>query len=84
LEALSHPDEAVHYLNAAIEDSPEMFLQALRNVAQSRQMTKVAKDAGVTRESLYRATSLTGNPTLDTLSSVLSALGLKIRVEADV
>ena len=84
LEALSDPDEAAHYLNAAIEDSPEMFLKALRNVAQSRQMTNVAKRAGVTRESLYRATSLTGNPTLDTLSSVLGALGLKIRIEADV
>jgi probable addiction module antidote protein len=84
LEALADPDEAAHYLNAAIDDSPEMFLKALRNVAQSRQMAKVAKDAGVTRESLYRATSLTGNPTLDTLSSVLGALGLKIKIEADI
>ena len=84
LEALADRDEAAHYLNAAIEDSPEMFLKALRNIAQSRQMTKVARRAGVTRKSLYRATSLTGNPTLDTLRSVRSALGLKIRIEADV
>ncbi len=83
LEALSDPIEAVHYLNAAIGDSPEMFLKALRNVAQARQMAKVARDAGVTRESLYRATSEIGNPTLDTLNSVLSAMGIKLKFEPD-
>jgi probable addiction module antidote protein len=82
LEALADPVEAAHYLNAAIGDSPDMFLKALRNVAQSRQMTQVAKEAGVTRESLYRATSLAGNPTLDTLASLLSALGLQMKIEA--
>jgi probable addiction module antidote protein len=82
LEALADPVEAAHYLSAAIGDSPDMFLKALRNVAQARHMSKVAKAAGVTRESLYRATSLTGNPTLDTLASVLNALGLQIKIEA--
>jgi probable addiction module antidote protein len=51
-------------------------------------MTKVAKDAGIQRESLYRALSDHGNPTLDTLTGVLSALGLKLSVtgikDADV
>jgi len=83
LESLSDPIEAVHYLNAAIDDSPEMFLKALRNVAQARQMAKVARDAGVTRESLYRATSEIGNPTLETLDSVLAAVGIKIKFEAN-
>jgi probable addiction module antidote protein len=82
LESLSDPIEAAHYLNAAIGDSPEMFRKALRNVAQSRQMAKVAREAGVTRESLYRATSEIGNPTLDTLDSVLQALGLRIQIVA--
>src|SRR5260370_34268625 len=82
LDALSDPIEAEHYLNAAISDSLEMFLKALRNVAQSRQMARVARKAGINRESIYRATSVTGNPTLDTLDSVLSALGLKLRIEA--
>jgi probable addiction module antidote protein len=82
LESLSDPTEAAHYLNAAIRDSPEMFLKALRNVAQSRQMARVARDAGVTRESLYRATSEIGNPTLETLSSVLGAMGIKLIFEA--
>jgi probable addiction module antidote protein len=83
LEGLSDPVEAAHYLNAAMNDSPEMFLKALRNVAQSRQMTKVARDAGVTRESLYRALSQEGNPTLGTLHSVLGALGLNIAIQAN-
>jgi probable addiction module antidote protein len=61
-----------------------MFRKALRNVAQARQMAKVARKAGVTRESLYRVTSDIGNPTLETLDSVLDALGIKIRFEADV
>lgn len=78
---LADPLNAASYLNAAIEDSPEMFLKALRNVAQARQMSQVARDAGVTRESLYRATSEIGNPTLETFISVLRALHLKIVIE---
>lgn len=84
LEALADPTEAAHYLTAAIEDSPEMFRKALRNVAQARQVAKVARHAGVTRESLYRATSEIGNPTLDTLHSVLHAMDLKLSIEPDV
>ncbi len=55
LEKLTNPETAAAYLSAAISDSPEMFRNALRNVAQARQMARVARDAGVTRESLYRA-----------------------------
>jgi len=80
LAKLTNPETAAAYLSAAISDSPEMFRKALRNVAQSRQMAKVARDAGVTRESLYRATSDVGNPTLDTLDSVLQVLELKLAV----
>jgi DNA-binding phage protein len=46
LTALSDPAESSAYLNATIEDSPEGFLKALKNVARACQMTKVAKDAG--------------------------------------
>jgi len=83
LEAVADPAEAAHYLSAAIEDSPEMFLKALRNVAQARQMAKVAQEAGIQRESLYRALSSEGNPTLGTLHSVLHALGLKLTIAAE-
>ena len=80
LTALLDPVEASAYLNAALEDSPQAFLKAVRNVAQSRQMVKVAKDAGVQRETLYRSLSEQGNPTFETLSSVLAALGMKISI----
>jgi probable addiction module antidote protein len=45
-------------------------------------MTKVAQEAGVQRETLYRSLSENGNPTLETLSSVLHALGMELRVAA--
>ncbi len=80
IEKLSDADRAASYLTSALEDSPEMFLEALRDVAQAQQMTKVARKAGVTRESLYKLTSITGNPTLDSLHSVLEALDLKIEI----
>lgn len=80
LKDLANPAEATHYLNAVLEDYPEGFLKALRNVAQARQMAKVAQDAGIQRESLYRALSEDGNPTLETLTAVLEALGLRLAV----
>ena len=80
LTALLDPIEASAYLNAALEDSPEAFLKALKNVAQARPMAQVAKQAGIQRETLYRAFSEQGNPTFETLSSVLGALGMKLSI----
>ncbi len=82
LESLADPNEAVLYLNAVLEDYPKGFLKALRNVAQARQMSKVAQNAGIQRESLYRALSDDGNPTLDTFTSVLAALGLRMTISS--
>jgi DNA-binding phage protein len=50
LDSLADPEETSVYLNAALEDSPQVSLTALKNVAQARQMARVAKDAGVQRE----------------------------------
>jgi probable addiction module antidote protein len=83
LNALQDPVEASAYLNAALDDSPKAFLKALKNVAQARQMTRVAKDAGIQRETLYRSFSGQGNPTFETLSSVLEALGMKLSIVLD-
>ena len=80
LTALLDPAEASAYLNAALEDSPEAFLKALKNVAQARPMAQVAKQACIQRETLYRAFSEQGNPTFETLSSVLGALGMKLSI----
>jgi len=77
---LTDPVKAEGYLNAVLEEYPEGFLKALRNVAQARQMAKVAQEAGIQRESLYRVLAEGGNPTLDTLTAVLKAVGLKISI----
>ena len=81
LKDLADPQEAAHYINAALEDSQEMFLVALRDVAEARQMSKVATEAGVSRESIYRMLSKTGNPTQGNLRGILKALGLRLAVE---
>jgi probable addiction module antidote protein len=77
-EKLANPVLAARYLDVAMEDSQESFLIALRNVAQARQMAKIAKETGVQRESLYRILSDQGNPTLETLRGIYDALGLKL------
>jgi transcriptional regulator with XRE-family HTH domain len=61
-----------------------MFLLALRDVAEAFQMSKVAEQAGVSRESIYRMLKRDGNPTYASLTGILRALGLRIAVEADI
>lgn len=80
LKSLTDPHEAAYYLDAAIEESTDLFLVALRDVAEARQVSKVAKDAGLARESLYRMLSVSGNPTLDSLTAILKSVGLKLSV----
>ena len=76
---LSDPKRAARYLNAAAEDSEAMFLKALRKIASSQpcSMSEIAEACGVSRESLYRMLSETGNPTSENRRSILAALGLK-------
>jgi probable addiction module antidote protein len=83
VKRLVDPKAAEDYLNAAINDSDEMFLKALRNVAEARRMSKVAEQAGVSRESLYRTLSEEGNPRFNTLTSILRVLGLRITLQAE-
>jgi probable addiction module antidote protein len=73
----------VAYLNAVLEDGDQaVLLEALRNVARAKGgMGVLAKAAGVSRESLYRALSRRGNPKIETIMHVLRALGLKLAIE---
>jgi len=75
---------SAEYLKAALEDEdePRVLLIALRHLAQAQGIAKVAKAAGVERESLYRALSAKGNPRLSTLFAVTKAIGLRLTVEA--
>jgi probable addiction module antidote protein len=84
-ELRSNPKFAAQYLRAALEDDdePRVLLIALRRIAEARGgIAKVAKAAGIERESLYRVLSLRGNPRLSTLVAVTKAVGLKLTVEA--
>ena len=77
---------AIEYLKAALEelDDPNfraVGLLALRDVAEAYGgLGMVAREAGISREALYRALSPTGNPTLKTLLAVLHAVGLRLSV----
>jgi probable addiction module antidote protein len=77
------PEFAAEYLKAALEDEdePRVLLIALRHLAQAQGVAKVAKAAGIERESLYRALSERGNPRLSTLFAVTKAVGLRLTVE---
>ena len=83
LADLADPQDAASYLNAAMEDSEEMFLVALRDVAEAKQMAKVAEGAGVARESVYRMLTAKGNPTYSSLLGILHAVGLKIAIAVE-
>jgi probable addiction module antidote protein len=81
-ELRADPSLAVEYLNAAADqDEPQAYLLALRTVAEALGMAKLARAAGVPRESLYRALSPRGNPRLSTLHAVLRAAGLRLTFE---
>ena len=73
-------DEAIFaYIEAAFEDGdPTIIKKALGDVARARGMTAIARDAGVTRETLYKALSEDGDPRLSTLMGVMKALGVKL------
>jgi probable addiction module antidote protein len=69
----------VAYLEAALEeDDPRVVAAALGDIARAKGMTQVARDAGLGRESLYKALSANGNPELGTVMKVVRALGLSL------
>jgi probable addiction module antidote protein len=71
------------YLDAVLEDGdPELLKDALGVIARSKGMTDIAKEAGLSRSSLYKALSPDGNPEFATVASVLKALGLRLSVAA--
>ena len=67
------------YITAALEDpNPDVFLTAVRDVARARGMAQLAKDAGLGRESLYKALTPGAKPRYDTMLKLLHALGVKL------
>ena len=80
-EHLRTPKEMAAYLEACIEeaDGDAAFIaKALGDIARAQGMTQVAKDSGLSRESLYKALSGERSPSFDTILKVVTALGLKL------
>ena len=77
-EHLDSEEDVVAYLNAVLElDDPTLLQKALGDVARARSMGKLADEVGMSRESLYRSLSLSGNPYFQTVCRVLNGLGLR-------
>jgi probable addiction module antidote protein len=78
-------DDVAAYLEAVIDeadDDPTVIAQALGSIARSRNFSQIARQAGMSREGLYKALSSDGNPSLATVVKVSHALGLRLHFEA--
>ena len=83
-EHLRTPKEMAAYLEACIEEAngdATFIAKALGDIARAKGMTKVARDTGLSRESLYKALSGERSPEFGTVLKVLDALGLKLHAE---
>jgi probable addiction module antidote protein len=84
-EQLRTPEEMAAYLDAWLAEAPDDaagIARALGDIARARGMSQVARDAGLSRESLYKALSENGNPSFATVLKVARALGLRLHAEA--
>jgi probable addiction module antidote protein len=78
-EFLDRDEEIVAYIDAVLEEEdPALLTHALGVIARARGMSQIAKETGLSRESLYRALSSDGNPELATVIKVLKALGVRL------
>ncbi len=76
---LDDEETIAEYITAALEDpNPDVFLTAVRDVARARGMAQLAKDAGLGRDSLYKALTPGAKPRYDTMLKLLHALGVKL------
>lgn len=81
VDSLDTPERVALYLEAVLEEGdPALLAAALGDIARAQGMAQVARETGLSRETLYRTLSDKGNPQLTTLMAVLKALGLKLTV----
>lgn len=84
-EHLRTPEEMAAYLDAWLDEAPDDvsgIARALGDIARAKGMSQVAKEAGLSRESLYRALSEGGNPSFSTVLKVARALGVRLHAQA--
>jgi len=78
-------EEMAAYLDAWLAEAPDDapgIARALGDIARAKGMSQVARDAGLSRESLYKALSANGNPSFATVLKVARALGVRLHAEA--
>lgn len=81
---LKTAEDMAAYLEAAFEEGdPALIAAVLGDIARAKGMSQVARDAGLGRESLYKALSQNGNPEFATIMKVVSALGLRLHATPD-
>jgi len=81
-EYLDTPEAIAEYLTDALEDDdPRFIAKAIGTAARARGMSEIAREAGVSRENLYRALSGNTKPEFDTIRRVLDALGVRLEVK---
>lgn len=81
-EHLETDEDIALYIEAVLEDGdPALVRDAIGVVARARGMTQIARETGLSRESLYKALAVDGNPGFDTVVRVLKALGLQVSVK---
>lgn len=81
-EHLAAPDDQAFLIADAVETGDAAFIRhTLNTVARARGMTQIAREAGVTREALYKALGPDGDPRMSTLLGVFRALGVKLSAE---
>ena len=83
-EYLRTPQEMAAYLEACIEEAngdAAFVAKALGNIARAKGMTEIARETGLSRESLYKSLSGERSPSFETVLKVIAALGLKIHTE---
>jgi probable addiction module antidote protein len=79
---LKSPQAMADYLSEALAtDDPEFICDALDTIARAKGMTQVAKETGLSRESLYKSLSGTTKPEFDTIRKVISSFGLRLVAE---
>jgi len=84
-EQLRTPEEMAAYLDAWLTEAPDDaagIARALGDIARAKGMSQVARQTGLSRESLYKALSETGNPSFATVLKVATVLGLRLHAEA--
>ncbi len=82
-EHLRTREDARLYLEACAEEDPgdgSLIRAALNDIARAGNMSRLARDAGMSREGLYKALSEDGNPSFATVMRVARALGLQVRI----